>query len=120
MGKLILIYIAGVLVKWGWEAFNWVGDHRAAGFRGWWDDQKIEVGKKAFMHVFLCPGWISGLLTNVISSSVGTLTMSNETGPAVSIPIIPATTIMAAFMLDSIGKPLMAKLKRREKEEVGP
>jgi len=118
MWKLILVYIVGVLVKWGWESFDWVGEHRKEGFRGWWADQKIEVGKKAFMHVFLCPGWTTGMLTTVIGSTVGAITMSTEPAPMMSIPIIPATTIMAAFMLDSMGKPIMKRLKRKEKEDI--
>ena len=117
MTNLILVYAAGVAVKWGWEAFDWVGEHRSEGFKGWWTDQKIEIGKKAFMHVFLCPGWITGLLTNAIAATVGALTMSTSDAPAVNIPIVPATTIMAAFMLDSIGKPLMRRLKKKEVED---
>ena len=112
MLTLVLVYIAGVLVKWGWEAADYVGEHRAGGFIGWWQDQQVELVKKAFMHCFLCPGWLTGLIVQMVAGGVA-LATGAESIPAESIPVIPATTIMAAFMLDSLGKPLMRKLKRR-------
>lgn len=118
MLSLVLCYIAGVLVKQGWEASDWVLEHKGQGYRGWWSDQRAEVIKKAFMHVALCAGWVTGLLGNVMAGGMSALAEGATLGgaEAVTLPLTPATTIMAAFVLDSIGKPLMKRLKKKEAE----
>jgi hypothetical protein len=117
MLKLVLFYVLGVVVKWGWEFGDWTGEHKGSGFKAWIADQKSELIKKGFMHVFLCPGWLTGIMMNAMVAAVSAIAMAvpgESSGPPISLPINAATTIMAAYMFDSMGKPIMKRLKKKE------
>lgn len=110
MTKIVIAYVVAVLLKWGYEAFDWVGDHRKEGFAGWWADQKIEIGKKAFLHVFSCAAWVTGSALVVINAAMV------AAGMGAIESVTPATTVMAAFMLDTLGKPLARRLRSKAAE----
>ena len=110
MATLILIYIGAVLAKWGYEALDWIEENRKLGLKGWWEAERLHLVKKTIMHAFTGTAWITGGLLALVNATAGSMGMGAiET-------VNPATTAMAAFMLDSLGKPIMKRLRRKATE----
>lgn len=110
MTKLILIYAASVLLKWAYEALDAIAADRKAGVKGWWDGAKYDQMKKLITHVPLCVAWVTGAALAAVNSIGAGVGMGEMTA------VTPANTIMAAWFLDSFGKPLAKRLKRKEQE----
>jgi hypothetical protein len=113
MTKLILIYIGAVLAKWGYEALDWIEANRMAGFKGWFAAERLSIVKKAIMHGFTGTAWLTGGLLVMVNAAAGSM------GLGAIETVNPATTAMAAFMLDSLGKPIVKRLRRKAAEMEG-
>lgn len=110
---LILIYAGAVLAKWGYEALDWVEEHRKEGFRGWFEAERLHLIKKAIMHGFTGTAWISGALLGMVNAA------ATGMGMGAIESVNPATTAMAAFMLDSLGRPIVKRLRMKAAEMEG-
>jgi hypothetical protein len=113
MTKLILIYIGAVLAKWAYEALDWMEENRGGGFKGWLALEKIPLVKKAIMHGLTGTAWISGALLGMVNATAGGI------GFGAIESVNPATTAMAGFILDSLGKPIVKRLRSKAKEMEG-
>lgn len=114
MITLVLVYVGSVLVKWGIEALDHVATDKAtreAGFKGWWELQKYDLMKKALIHVMLCPAWVSGLAMAAVNA------VAAQAGLGAMEAVTPISTLLAASMLDSYGKPFAKRLKRASEAE---
>lgn len=101
MEKIIGAYLLAVALKWVYEALD-------AGWAGYWKAQRLELGKKAILHVPLAVGWASGALLGVVNGSLEAAGIG-----ALTAGVTWQSSLAAGWMLDSLGKPLAKRLKAK-------
>lgn len=122
MWDVVLVYVGVVLLKWFWEAADWMEEQRNGdGVRGlvarYWLSHRLALLQKGILHVPLCIGWANGVLTPWINEAVqwAHTTVAPDPGIATVPPSLISgvtwlTTIPAAPILDTVGKPIAKRL----------
>ena len=109
-GTLIAIYLGSLVLKWAYEVLGDLNAHRETGLKAWWALNRFAYGQKAVIQVPLSVAWCSGLALGVVNS------VSQGMGFGAMETVGLFNTVIAAWMLDSFGKPLARKLKAKESE----
>lgn len=110
MLAIVGIYIGSVLLKWGYEALSWVEANRAEGFKGWWKEASYDTMKKSITHIPLCIAWSTGAALAAVNAGVATVGLGEMES------VNAANTVMAAWFMDSFGKPWAAKFAKKASE----
>lgn len=107
MLTLVLVYLGAVVLKWVYEMLDWMQENKAT-LSTWADAHKLAQIKKLLVHVPLCAAWVTGGAL----AAVNAMTASAGLGAVDEVTV--GNTIMAAWMLDSFGKPFAKRLKKAE------
>lgn len=121
MIRIAFSYLGMVLFKWTWESVFWMERQRNGdGMRGllarWWAAHRLDLIGKAALHFPLFGLWISGILTPYLNAGVQWLHRRTMDEGIATVPpelisdVTWLTTMPAAFMLDTFGKPVAVRL----------
>lgn len=106
MITLVLVYVGAVVLKHVYEMIDHLEAERGVGIAVWWAAHRLGLAKKFLVHIPLCAAWVTGgalAAVNAMTATAGLGAMESVTA---------ANTIMAAWMLDSFGKPFAKRLKK--------
>ncbi len=121
MLQILASYVVTILVKWGWEAGDWLEEQRNGdGVKGllarWWMAHRLALFQKGLLHIFLFVGWYNDALTPLVNKMVQVFHSNLMDEGIATVPpqlvssVTWLTTIPAALILDTFGKPIAKRL----------
>jgi hypothetical protein len=108
MLTIVGIYIVSVILKWAYECIGWLQANKGkGGIKAWWADNSYDIMKKGITHIPLCIAWATGAALAAVNAGVSAV------GLGAMDSVNPANTVMAAWFLDSFGKPWAAGIAKK-------
>ncbi len=121
MLNMILIYVFMILCKRTWEWVWWMEKARkkTPGIKNlpglWWEEHKFQLAENVVLGIPLGALWFTGWLTPFVSAGVNWIYSQMGQDPGIAtLPVVvevnALTTMPAALIIDTVGKPMAKKL----------